>query len=109
MPRAGNALLARWIGPAGGVPPFDRVRVADFKPALEAAMAENLAEVEKVARNSAAPDFENTIVALERSGRTFNRASAIYGVWSSTMSTAEFQSVERDMQPKLAAFWDKIY
>jgi len=72
-------------------------------------MAENLAEVEKVARNSAAPDFENTIVALERSGRTFNRASAIYGVWSSTMSTAEFQSVERDMQPKLAAFWDKIY
>jgi peptidyl-dipeptidase Dcp len=104
-----NPLLARWIGPAGGVPPFDQVRVVDFKPALEAAMAENLAEAEKVARNSAAPDFENTIVALERSGRTFNRASAIYGVWSSTMSTEEFQSVERDMQPKLAAFSDKIY
>src|SRR5580704_2557040 len=104
-----NPLLARWIGPAGGVPPFDQVRVADFKPALEAAMAENLAEVEKIARNPAAPDFENTIVALERSGRTLNRASAIYGVWSSTMSTEEFQSVEREMQPKLAAFSDKIY
>jgi peptidyl-dipeptidase Dcp len=104
-----NPLLARWAGPAGGVPPFDQVRVADFKPALEAAMAENLAEVEKIARNPAAPDFENTIVALERSGRTFHRVSAIYGVWSSTMSTEDFQAVERDMQPRLAAFSDKIH
>ena len=72
-------------------------------------MAENLAEAEKIVRNPAAPDFENTIVALERSGRTFNRVSAIYGVWSSTMSTEDFQAVERDMQPKLAAFSDKIY
>jgi len=104
-----NPLLAPWAGPAGGVPPFDRVRVADFKPALEAAMAENLAEIEKITRNPAVADFENTIVALERSGRTFNRVSAIYGVWSSTMSTEDFQAVERDMQPKLAAFSDKIY
>jgi peptidyl-dipeptidase Dcp len=104
-----NPLLVRWVGPAGGVPPFDRVRVADFKPALEAAMAENLAEVEKIARDPAAPNFENTIVALERSGRTLNRVSAIYGVWSSTMSTEDFQAVERDMQPKLAAFSDKIF
>jgi peptidyl-dipeptidase Dcp len=104
-----NPLLARWAGPAGGVPPFDWVRVADFKPALEAAMAEDLAEVEKIVRNPAAADFENTIVALERSGRMFNRVSAIYGVWSSTMSTEDFQAVERDMQPKLAAFSDKIH
>jgi peptidyl-dipeptidase Dcp len=104
-----NPLLAPWAGPAGGVPPFDQVRVADFKPALEAAMAENLAEVEKIARNAAAPDFENTIAALERSGRTFSRVSAIYSVWSSTMSTEDFQAVERDVQPKLAAFSDRIY
>jgi peptidyl-dipeptidase Dcp len=109
MPRAGNPLLAPWVGPAGGVPPFDRVRVADFKPALEAAILENLAEIDQIARNPAAPDFENTIATLERSGRTFNRVSAIYGVWSTTMSTAEFQAVERDMQPKLAAFSDKIH
>jgi len=109
MPRAGNPLLGPWVGPAGGVPPFDRVRVADFKPALEAAILENLAEIDQIARNPAAPDFENTIAALERSGRTFNRVSAIYGVWSTTMSTAEFQAVERDMQPKLAALSDKIH
>ena len=104
-----NALLAPWVGPAGGVPPFDKVRVEDFKPALEAAMAENLEEIGQVARNPAAPTFENTIAALERTGRTFRRVSAIYGVWSSTMSTDDFQAVERDMQPKLAAFSDKIY
>ena len=104
-----NPLLAPWAGPAGGVPPFDKVRVADFKPALEAAMAENLEEIGQIARNPAAPTFENTMAALERSGRSFRRVSAIYGVWSSTMSTDDFQAVERDMQPKLAAFSDKIY
>jgi peptidyl-dipeptidase Dcp len=108
-PLVNNPLLATWEGPAGGAPPFDRVRVADFKPALEAAMAENLAEIEQVSGNKAAPTFENTIVALERSGRTLSRVSAIYGVWSSTMSTGDFQAVEREMQPKLAAFSDKIY
>ena len=109
LPWADNPLLAPWAGPAGGVPPFDRVRVADFKPALEAAIRENLAEIEQIARNPAPPDFENTIAALERSGRTFNRVHAIYGVWSTTMSTAEFQAVERDVQPKLAAFSDQIH
>jgi peptidyl-dipeptidase Dcp len=104
-----NALLAPWVGAAGGVPPFNQVRVADFKPALEAAMAENLAEIDTIAENPAAPAFENTIAALERSGRTFSRVSAIYNVWSSTMSTPEFQAVEREMQPKLAAFSDKIH
>jgi peptidyl-dipeptidase Dcp len=102
-------LLAPWEGPGGGVPPFDRVRVGDFKPALEAAMAENLAEIERIARNTLAPTFENTIAALERSGRTLSRVIAIYGVWSSTMSTEDFQAVEREMQPKLAALSDKIH
>jgi peptidyl-dipeptidase Dcp len=104
-----NPLLAPWVGPAGGVPPFDRVRVADFKPALEAAMAENLAEIDDIAANPAAPTFDNTVAALERCGHTFKRVSAIYGVWSSTMSTDDFQAVEREMQPKLAAFSDKIH
>jgi peptidyl-dipeptidase Dcp len=108
-PRVANPLLAPWVGPAGGVPPFDEVRFADFKPALEAAMTENLAEIDHITRNPAAPTFGNTIAALERTGHTFHRVSAVYGVWSSTMSTEEFQAVEREMQPKLAAFSDKIY
>ena len=59
-----NPLLAKWEGPYGGVPPFDRVQVADFKPALEAGMADNLAEVERIAKDSSAPTFENTIAAM---------------------------------------------
>ncbi len=104
-----NPLLEPWAGPDGGVPPFDRVRVSDFKAALEAAMAENLREIEAIAANPSAPTFDNTLAALERSGRTLNRVRAVYGVWSSTMSTPAFQAVEREMQPKLAAFSDQIY
>jgi peptidyl-dipeptidase Dcp len=103
-----NPLLATWEGPHGGYPPFDKVRVEDFKPALEAAMAENLANVDRIAADTSAPTFENTIVALERASRTFDRVSTIYGVWSSTMSTPDFQAVEQEMEPKLAAFSDKI-
>ncbi|MEP6820387.1 MAG: M3 family metallopeptidase [bacterium] len=103
-----NPLLAKWEGPYGGVPPFDRVQVADFKPALEAAMAENLAEVDRIAKDPAAPTFENTIAALERAGRTLDRVTTIYGVFGSTMNGPEFQVVQREMAPRLAAFSDQI-
>ncbi|HSK62978.1 MAG TPA: M3 family metallopeptidase, partial [Pyrinomonadaceae bacterium] len=103
-----NPLLAKWEGPYGGVPPFDKVQVALFKPALEAAMTEQLAEIDKIASNTAAPDFENTIAALERTGRTYDRASTLYFIWASNMSTPEFQTVQREMAPRLAAFQDKI-
>ena len=103
-----NVLLARWTGPYGGVPPFDKIRVADFKPALEAAMAENLADVDRIARDPSTPTFENTIVALERAGRTLDRVATSYGIWSSNLSNDEFQAVETEMAPKLAAFSDQI-
>ena len=104
----GNPLLAKWTGPYGGVPPFDRVRISDFKPALEEAMAANLKEVDAIAKNPSRPDFENTIAALERAGKPFERASTIYGIFSSTMSSDDFQKVETEMAPKLAAFNDEI-
>src|SRR6266446_4369672 len=63
-----NPLLGEWAGPYSGVPPFDKVQVALFKPALEAAMAENLSEVEAIANNTAAPTFDNTLAAMERAG-----------------------------------------
>src|ERR1043166_9261014 len=94
-----NPLLAKWEGPYGGVPPFDRVQIALFKPALEAAMAEQLAETDRIANNPAAPDFENTIAALERTGRTLDRVGILYGIWAGTMSNADFQVVEREMAP----------
>jgi peptidyl-dipeptidase Dcp len=103
-----NPLLAKWAGPYGGVPPFDKVQIPLFKPALEAAMAEQLKEIEQIAANPAAPDFENTIVAFERAGRTLNRVGTLYGVWGATMSTPDYQAVQREMAPRLAAFNDQI-
>jgi peptidyl-dipeptidase Dcp len=103
-----NPLLAPWTGPHGGVPPFDKVQVSLFEPALEAAMAEQLAEVQKIANDPAPPTFENTLAALERSGGAMDRVGAVYGVYSGNMSTPEFQAVQREMSPRLAAFTDTI-
>ena len=55
-----NPLLAKWAGAYGGVPPFDKVKIADFVPALETAMKENLEEIDKIAGNPEAPTFTNT-------------------------------------------------
>jgi peptidyl-dipeptidase Dcp len=108
LPADPNPLLAEWAGPYGGVPPFDKVQVALFKPALEAAMSENLAEIDKIARQTSPPTFENTIVAVEQAGRSLDRVTTIYGIWSSTMSSPDFQLVQGEMAPRLAAFNDQI-
>lgn len=105
---ADNPLLRPWSGAYGGVPPFDKVEVAHFEPALEAAMLENLAEVDRIARDPAPATFENTIAALERAGRAYDRVIAVYGVWGSSMNGPEFQAVQRKMAPRLAAFSDRI-
>jgi peptidyl-dipeptidase Dcp len=103
-----NPLLEKWGGPYHGVPAFDRYQVAQFEPALETGMAEQLAEIDRIAGDPAAPTFENTIAALERAGRTLTRVASVYGIWSSSLSTPEFQAVEQKMAPKLAEFQDRI-
>ncbi|MEO5858449.1 MAG: M3 family metallopeptidase [Pyrinomonadaceae bacterium] len=103
-----NPLTAEWTGPYGGIPPFDKVKVADFKPAIEAGMAENLAEIQQIAGNPEPATFANTIAAMERDGSTLDRVMTIYGIWSGNMATPDVQAVQREMAPKLAAFNDKI-
>ncbi len=104
-----NPLLAPWTGPHGGVPAFDHVKVDDFKPALEASMAEHLKEIDAIAERQGAPaTFDNTIVALEKSGQALTRALTYFSTWSSSMSSPEFQKVEATMSPVLAAHQDKI-
>jgi peptidyl-dipeptidase Dcp len=84
------------------------VKVEQFKPALEAAMNLKRTEIATIAGTSSPPTFENTIAALEAAGRTFDDVSILYNVWSTTMSGPDFQAVEREMEPKLAAFDDEI-
>lgn len=103
-----NPLLRPWTGPYGGVPPFDQVKVEHFEPALETAMEVNRKEIAAISANPAAPDFENTIAALERSGRLFNDVGAVFGVFGASLATPDYQVVERKMAPRLAAFADEI-
>jgi len=107
-PVAENVLLRPWSGPYDGVPPFGQERVEDFAPAIERAMDEHLAEIDRIAHDPEPPTFENTLAALERSGRALDRALAVYGVWSGTKSSAAFREVERALAPKLAAYQDRI-
>jgi peptidyl-dipeptidase Dcp len=106
--RPANPLLSEWSGPYGGAPPFDKVKISDFKPALEAAMKENLAEIDAIANSTEPPTFENTIVALERTGKTLDRVATIYYLWAGNMSSDEFEPVQTEMEPLLAAHGDKI-
>ena len=108
MPKGQNPLLAEWTGPYNGVPAFDKVKLTDFIPAADQAIAENLAEIDKITSNPEAPTFENTIAALERSGRSASRFYAIYGIWSGNMNSKEFQPIEANIEPKIAELQDKI-
>lgn len=107
-PTRKNPLLQKWTGPYGGVPPFDRVKVSDFKPAIEQGIAEHRKEIEAIVKNSAPPTFENTVLAMEKSGETLNRVWPAYGVWSGSLSTPAFQKVEQELAPVLAAYEDEI-
>ena len=107
-PKDDNPLLAKWKGPHGGVPPFAKVKVEQFKPALETAMDENRKELNALGNDASPATFENTIAAMEDSGRTLSDVEAVYAIWAATMNDASFQAVEREMAPKLAAFSDEI-
>jgi peptidyl-dipeptidase Dcp len=105
---AANPLFAPWTGPFGGVPPLASVRPVHLAPALRAGMEQQLDEIAAIANDPAAPTFENTIAALERTGRLLDRAQAVYGIFVSTLNDDEVQAVEREMAPELASFRDRI-
>jgi len=101
-------LLAKWQGPFEGVPAFDQVTLAGLVPAMEKAMALELADVALIANNSEAPTFENTIVAMERAGAELDRLYSYYGIWRSNKSSVEFRQLQSELAPKLSAFSSKI-
>jgi peptidyl-dipeptidase Dcp len=89
-------------------PPFDAIRDADFAPSFEAGMREQRAEVAKIADDPARPTFENTLVALERSGRTLTRVSLVFNALSSANTNDAIQKLQEEIAPKLAAHQDSI-
>ncbi|MEO8087487.1 MAG: M3 family metallopeptidase [Bacteroidota bacterium] len=103
-----NPLLQKWEGPYNGVPPFDKIKTEDFKPALEAAMAENRDQINRLVEEKDAPTFKNTIEGLEKTGTTLRRVIAVYGIWKSNLSSPQMDTVQEEMEPRLTAFSDSI-
>lgn len=97
-----NVLLQEWQGDFGGVPAFDKMNLKDLKPALLQAMETNSKEIEAIANNKEAPTFENTIVALEKSGQDLDRVFKYYGIWSANMSSKEFREISKEMAPVIS-------
>ncbi|OXA96302.1 M3 family metallopeptidase [Flavobacterium hercynium] len=104
-----NPLLQKWTGPYGGVPAFDSYKVSDFTSAIESAIRENAKEIDAIANNPKAPTFDNTIAALELSGKTIKRVNSIFEIYSSNIFTPDFGVIETRMTPKIYELRDRIY
>jgi len=91
------------------LPPFDRIHDSDYQPAIEAGMRRHLEEVRGIAHNPQPATFDNTIVALERSGQLLDRAATAFFNLNSCNTDPQMQQVEREMAPKLTAHQDAIY
>jgi peptidyl-dipeptidase Dcp len=90
------------------LPQFDRLQDADFAPAYDQGIAAELAEVSSIAANPAPATFDNTIVALERSGSLLERVDTVFSNLNSANTNPVMQQVEREMAPKLSAQRDAI-
>jgi peptidyl-dipeptidase Dcp len=90
-------------------PPFDKIKDGDFAPAMEAGMREQLKEIEPIANSSEKPTFDNTVAALEKTGRLLDRAETIFSNLNSCNTNPALQKIETDFAPKLAAHRDAIY
>jgi len=90
------------------LPPFEQIKDEHFAPAFELGMAEELKEVEAIANNPAKPTFENTIVAMERTGDLLGRASRAFGILTGALTNPNLQKLETALSPKFAAHRDAI-
>lgn len=101
-------LLAPWTGPYGGVPSFDGVDAERLRAALHEGMRLLREELAGIAAQPEPATFANTLVALENLGRPLSRVMALFGIYRSTMASAEVQKLEAEMAPLLAALGDEI-
>src|SRR5204863_5152641 len=107
-PKSDNPLLTESALPYQ-LPPFDKIKDEHFVPAMEAGMREQLKEVDAVANLSDKATFENTVVALERTGRLLDRAERTFDNLNACNTNPTLQKIETEMAPKLAAHRDAIH
>lgn len=104
---ASNPFLTEYTTPFG-VPPFDRIRIEHFKPAYLQGMEEQRKEIKAITGQKAVPDFENTIVALDRSGRLLSKVSTVFGGLNSANTNEQLQALSKEMSPLLSKHRDDI-
>ena len=90
-------------------PEFDKIKDEHFKPAFDYGLKQNLTEIEKIANNTEAPTFENTVLALEKSGEVLKRAQIIFYNLTGSNTNPTLQKIEEEYAPIFAAHYDKIY
>src|ERR1035441_4711482 len=90
-------------------PPFDKIKDSDYQPALEAGIAEQLKEIQAIAEHPAPPTFDNTLVALEKSGQLFDRVQAVLDAVTQANSTPVLEKVQEIEAPKIAALQDAMF
>lgn len=90
-------------------PPFDKIKDSDYQPAIEAGMVQQIAEVDAIANQSAPASFDNTIVALERTGVLLTRAAKVFNAVVAANTNDALQKAQENLAPKLAEHSDKIY
>jgi len=90
-------------------PPFDKIKDTDYQPAIEAGMAQQLEEIGAIADNPAPPTSENTLVAMEKTGALFQRATAAFDAVTGANTNPTLQKAEEALAPQLAAHNDAIY
>ena len=108
MPETDNILLKEWTGPYGGVPAFDKMSLENIEQAIDWGMEKNLKEIDAIVANPDAPNFDNTILALEKTGQDLDRVFPFWGIWSSNMNSSEFRKIQGKVNPKLSDFSSKI-
>src|SRR5262252_8405803 len=93
-----NPLLQDWSTPFEA-PPFGAIRTEHFRAAIDAGLAEHRAEIDAISNDPAPPTFDNTIRALEASGRTLDKVSSVFFNLTSADTSDELQAIERDVAP----------
>jgi len=102
-----NPLLQPWNTPHE-LPPFAQVRAEHFEPAFDEALKQHRAEVDTIGGNPEPPSFDNTIAALDRSGRLLDRVSELFHNLASSETSPALQAVQRRMAPRLAAHFSAV-
>lgn len=103
----GNPLLAKWTAPFE-LPPFERIEPRHFRPAIDKAIANHKAEVEKILSSTASPTFANTIAAMEKAGALLTRVLRVFYNLTGSHTNPELQAIEREIAPILSKHGTEI-